>query len=84
MRGANQGTPPSLSHPADMATMLRQSTPEKIDANSSMSLNVNPSPICGHRHCRGVAWRGGRQLVTRVHGLGQLRVAGEEWVHDAR
>ena len=57
MRGANQGTPPSLSHPADMATMLRQSTPEKIDANSSMSLNVNPSPICGHRHCRGVAWR---------------------------
>jgi hypothetical protein len=41
-----------------MATMLRQSTPEKMDANISMSLNVNPSPICGHRHCRGVAWRG--------------------------
>jgi hypothetical protein len=27
----------------------------EVDANSSMSLNVNPSPICGHRHCRGVA-----------------------------
>jgi len=54
MQGANQGTPSSLSHPADMAAMLRQSTPEKMDADSSMSLNVNPSPICGHRH-----WRGG-------------------------